>query len=185
MSRFRWPLNPSPQPHLPLFNPFGTQHLQSSILPPRNKVHAVHYLAFANSKVYSSAPRYARVDKMAAENQLRINLGRPIPHLNAHECLYVHQGTEENALTVSFKRTIRVVSLPVTLRQRLELTFGQPDDDTTYQLPPNLGNFPLYNVAHYKETLPESMMLKGGCFMPVHGTPFTFKFPPHRRHSNC
>jgi hypothetical protein len=45
----------------------------------------------------------------------------------------------------------------------------QPDDGTTYQLPPNLGSFPLYNVSHYKEVLPESVMLKGGCFMPVHG----------------
>jgi hypothetical protein len=50
---------------------------------------------------------------MAAENKLSVNLGKPIPDLNAHGCLYVHQGDEQNALTVSFKRTIRVVSLPV------------------------------------------------------------------------
>ncbi|KAE9374216.1 hypothetical protein N431DRAFT_543615 [Stipitochalara longipes BDJ] len=88
---------------------------------------------------------------MATENRLSVNLGKPLPDLNAHKCLYVHQGNERNALTISFKRTVRV-----------------PDNETTYQLPPNLGSFPLYNVAHYKETLPESMMLKGGCFMPVH-----------------
>lgn len=121
---------------------------------------------------------------MATENQLRVNLGKPIHNINAHECLYVHHGAEQDALTVSFKRTIRVVSVPFTLGCWTELTYGQPDDGTTYQLPPNLGNFPLYTVAHYKETLPESMMLKGGCFMPVHGTPSTFKFPSHLGHSN-
>ncbi|PMD28575.1 hypothetical protein NA56DRAFT_653256 [Hyaloscypha hepaticicola] len=88
---------------------------------------------------------------MVEQNKLSINLGNPPPDLNAHECLYVHQGDEQEALTICFKRTVRI-----------------PEDGTTYNLPPGLGNFPLYNVAHYKETLPESMMLKGGCFMPVH-----------------
>lgn len=45
----------------------------------------------------------------------------------------------------------------------------QPDNKTTYKLPPGLGNFPLYNVCHFKDTMPESMALKGGAFMPVHG----------------
>ncbi|PVH79786.1 hypothetical protein DL98DRAFT_588999 [Cadophora sp. DSE1049] len=88
---------------------------------------------------------------MATSNQLRVNLGNPIPELNAHQCLHVHQGTDEQVMSISFQRTIRV-----------------PDDDTTYDLPPGLGTFPLYNVAHYKQTLPEAMMLKGRCFMPVH-----------------
>ena len=106
---------------------------------------------------------------MAAVNRLTVNLGKPLPDLNAHECLYVHQGDDQKALTVSFKRTVRVVSIPLAFHKRRELIWQKPDDGTTYNLPPNLGNFPLYNVAHYKETLPEGMMLKGGCFMPVHG----------------
>jgi len=63
------------------------------------------------------------VNKMASGNQLRVNLGKPILNLNAHGCLYVHQGTDQNALTVSFKRTIRVVSDPFTLEYLKELTF--------------------------------------------------------------
>ena len=50
----------------------------------------------------------------------------------------------------------------------------QPDDGKTYHLPPNLGDFPLYNVSHYRETLPESMSLKGGCFMPMYRESYPF-----------
>jgi hypothetical protein len=53
---------------------------------------------------------------MAAENKLSVHLGKAIHDLNAHKCLYVHQGDEKKALTVSFKRTIRVVSIPYLLR---------------------------------------------------------------------
>ncbi|KAK0101050.1 hypothetical protein ONS95_012962 [Cadophora gregata] len=84
-------------------------------------------------------------------NRLRVTLGKPIPELNAHKCLHVHQGEDEEAMKITFKRTIRV-----------------PDDGTTYNLPPDLGNFPLYNIDHYKKTLSEAMALKGGCFMPIH-----------------
>jgi hypothetical protein len=49
------------------------------------------------------------------------------------------------------------------------LTFLQPDNKTTHNLPPDLGNFPLYNVSQFKDEMPESMALKGGAFMPVHG----------------
>ncbi len=105
---------------------------------------------------------------MAEKNKLSVNLSNPLPELNAHECLYVHQSDDQEALTICFKRTVRIVSF--LLFALLEIAkISQPDDGTTYNLPPGLGNFPLYNVAHYKETLPESMMLKGGCFMPVHG----------------
>jgi hypothetical protein len=105
---------------------------------------------------------------MAEKNKLTVNLGNPVPDINAHECLYVNQGDEQEALTISFQRTIRIVGfLPFALLERAKIS--QPDDGTTYNLPPDLGNFPLYNVAHYKETLPEKMMLKGGCFIPVHG----------------
>jgi hypothetical protein len=106
---------------------------------------------------------------MSLANQLRVTLGKPIPELNAHKSLHVHQGADEKALAVSFKRTIRVVSWCSSMQKPLLILF-QPDDGTTYQLPPNLGNFPLYNVSHYKDALPESMMLKGGCFMPVYGS---------------
>ncbi|XMA12191.1 hypothetical protein WAI453_004982 [Rhynchosporium graminicola] len=67
---------------------------------------------------------------MATTNQLWVNLGRPLPELNAHKCLLVHQGNDEEALKIKFKR-------PSEFRRM-------------------------------KATLPEAMMLKGGCFMPVH-----------------
>ncbi|TVY46389.1 hypothetical protein LCER1_G008697 [Lachnellula cervina] len=86
-----------------------------------------------------------------ATNDIQVNLGNPLGKAGAHECIDVHQGTDEKALTISFQRTIRV-----------------PDNKTTYKLPPGLGNFPLYNVCHFKDTMPESMALKGGAFMPVH-----------------
>jgi hypothetical protein len=112
---------------------------------------------------------------MSLANQLRVTLGKPIPELNAHKSLHVHQGADEKALTVSFKRTIRVVHLCYSILKP-PLIYFQPDDGTTYQLPPNLGNFPLYNVSHYKEAPPESMIVKGGCFIPVHGS--YFSYPP-------
>ncbi|KUJ20107.1 uncharacterized protein LY89DRAFT_682890 [Mollisia scopiformis] len=89
--------------------------------------------------------------KVKADNQLRGELGRPVEYLKAHEAVCFHQGEDMNALTVSFKRTIRV-----------------PEDGKVHALPPNLGFFPLYNVSHYADTLPKGMTSKGGCFMPVH-----------------
>lgn len=47
---------------------------------------------------------------MVEQNKLSVNLGNPLPDLNAHECLYVHQGDEQEALTICFKRTVRIVS---------------------------------------------------------------------------
>ncbi|CZT50174.1 uncharacterized protein RSE6_11114 [Rhynchosporium secalis] len=47
---------------------------------------------------------------MATTNQLWVNLGRPLPELNTHKCLLVHQGNDEEALKIKFKRTIRVVT---------------------------------------------------------------------------
>jgi hypothetical protein len=61
---------------------------------------------------------------MAEKNKLRVNLDRPAQKLNAHECLQVHQGKEQDALTISFKRTIRVVSFPpcfLLIQQKADL----------------------------------------------------------------
>ncbi|TVY65745.1 hypothetical protein LSUE1_G008321 [Lachnellula suecica] len=90
--------------------------------------------------------------KMAAINQIKVNLGKPLRgRAGAHDCFHVHQGTDAEALTISFQRTIRV-----------------PDNNEVHNLPPDLGNFPLYNVSHFKDNMPEGMALKGGAFMPVH-----------------
>ncbi|KAH7310089.1 hypothetical protein BKA65DRAFT_559406 [Rhexocercosporidium sp. MPI-PUGE-AT-0058] len=108
---------------------------------------------------------------MVTAKQLRVNLGKPLPKLNTHECVYVHQGNDEEDLEITSKSNIRVVSSTPSI---ISLTAAdadeKPEDGTTYDLPPNPGTFPLYNVVRYKESLPEAMMLKGGCFMPVQWT---------------
>lgn len=54
-------------------------------------------------------------------------------------------------LEISFKRTIRV-----------------PDNQALSQLPPDLGSFPLYKVQNYAHRLPQSVVDKGGVFIPMH-----------------
>lgn len=55
------------------------------------------------------------------------------------------------SLQVSFQRTIRV-----------------SDNNTTNDLPPSLGPFPLFQTSDYKSTLPQAMQAKGGYFLPMH-----------------
>jgi len=86
-----------------------------------------------------------------ATNQIQVKFSNPLPSVSANDCIHVHQGFDAEALTISFQRTLRV-----------------RDNKSTYDLPPDLGNFPLYSFSDYKETMPESMFLKGGAFMPVH-----------------
>jgi hypothetical protein len=56
-----------------------------------------------------------------------------------------------SGLTISFQRTIRV-----------------SDNDSTNDLPPSLGSFPLYRTSDHRETLPSPMEAKGGYFLPMH-----------------
>jgi hypothetical protein len=64
----------------------------------------------------------------------------------------VENGEQNLSMELSFRRTIRV-----------------PDDGNVYNMPPDLGRFPLYSVAQYK-TLPQEIVQKGGCFLPIYGT---------------
>jgi hypothetical protein len=59
---------------------------------------------------------------------------------------------EGGKLDIALRRTVRV-----------------PDDGRSHDLPPNLGNFPIYEVNAYKERLPVPVVQKGGYFMPIHG----------------
>jgi hypothetical protein len=58
-------------------------------------------------------------------------------------------GFEE--LDISFKRTVRV-----------------PDNHGQSELPPDLGDFPLYKIRDYADDLPHAMTTKGGVFMPMY-----------------
>ena len=60
-------------------------------------------------------------------------------------------------LQISFRRTVRVPAQTV--------------DDQPSRLPPDLGPFPLYNVAEFSN-LPHQMIQKGGCLMPMYRTFF-------------
>jgi hypothetical protein len=61
-------------------------------------------------------------------------------------------------LTIGLKRTLRI-----------------PDDDKTYPLPPGMGNFPIYKVGDYLETVPEEWLevmtpaeMKTAVFIPMY-----------------
>lgn len=54
-------------------------------------------------------------------------------------------------LEISFHRTIRV-----------------PDNEQVFQLPPNLGSFPLYKIQDYASSLPQDMVEKDGVFFPMY-----------------
>lgn len=47
-------------------------------------------------------------------------------------------------------------------------TVRVPDDGQTYKLPPELGMFPLFNIADFQNELPKEMVEKGGLFIPIY-----------------
>lgn len=55
------------------------------------------------------------------------------------------------SLKVAFQRTCRV-----------------SDNGSTNNLPPDMGEFPLFKVSDYKETLPRAMAARGGYFLPMY-----------------
>ena len=58
---------------------------------------------------------------------------------------------EDAVLAVNFQRTLRI-----------------PDDDTTYPLPPGIGNFPLRHVDDHAENIPASWIDHGGTVLPMY-----------------
>jgi hypothetical protein len=61
-----------------------------------------------------------------------------------------------STLDVSFRRTVRV-----------------PDNQRSYDLPPDGGAFPLFSVNRYREQLPAEIADKGGVFLPIYRKLFT------------
>ena len=55
-----------------------------------------------------------------------------------------------------------------TLDISLVRTIRVPDNERTYELPPNLGIFSIYNVEDYSSKLPPSLVKKGGLFTPLY-----------------
>jgi hypothetical protein len=54
-----------------------------------------------------------------------------------------------------------------------------PEDGKNYDLPPNLGKFPLLNVQAFRHKLPPSMSALGGLFLPMYRELF-FVMSVHR-----
>jgi hypothetical protein len=75
----------------------------------------------------------------------------PLTRISAPNRIAV-KSPEGGRLDIALRRTVRV-----------------PDDGRSYNLPPNLGSFLLYDVNTYKDKLPVSVVQKGGFFMPIHG----------------
>ncbi|OAL23721.1 hypothetical protein AYO20_10926 [Fonsecaea nubica] len=67
------------------------------------------------------------------------------------DAVRVRRRTGHEKINVCFKRTVRV-----------------PDNSDTSQLPPDLGNFPLYKVQDYADSLSPEMVAKGGVFLPMY-----------------
>lgn len=47
----------------------------------------------------------------------------------------------------------------------LRRTIRGPENKKSFELPPDLGTFPIYSVSDYKDQLPESLAAKGGVFL--------------------
>ena len=90
------------------------------------------------------------VTQNAAASPLRCLLGYFAGNSHVKDAIQV-RGLPEQDLDISFQRTIRV-----------------PDGRGDSELPPSMGTFPLYSVAHHKNKLPEEMALKGGLFFPMY-----------------
>jgi hypothetical protein len=54
-------------------------------------------------------------------------------------------------LLISFMRTVRI-----------------PEDRENYDLPPGLGNFPLFDIRPFSHRLPPSIAAQGGLFLPMY-----------------
>jgi hypothetical protein len=63
----------------------------------------------------------------------------------------VSQHQRATSLSISFMRTVRI-----------------PEDKNDYDLPPDLGRFPLFDVRPFSDKLPASMVAQGGLFLPMY-----------------
>lgn len=57
----------------------------------------------------------------------------------------------KTSMRLSFHRTVRI-----------------PEDGASYNLPPGLGRFPLFDVRPFSHKLPVSVVSKGGIFLPIY-----------------
>lgn len=80
---------------------------------------------------------------------------RQLVHKLGPEGITIHRdgpSVTKSSLEICFERTVRV-----------------SDNGTTNELPPSLGNFPVFETSAYKR-LPTAMKAKGGYFIPMYRT---------------
>ncbi|KAK0738886.1 hypothetical protein B0T18DRAFT_492746 [Schizothecium vesticola] len=108
------------------------------------RIHQEQTIASFFSKVFRTQ---VRVDLSRFR---RLEEGSPFSDV-ASTSLSVCQGGEAYDMLISFMRTVRI-----------------PEDGKTYELPPSLGEFPLFDVRPFTELLPASMATQGGVFLPMY-----------------
>ncbi|KAI1640788.1 hypothetical protein F4809DRAFT_637240 [Biscogniauxia mediterranea] len=79
-----------------------------------------------------------------------------------------HLAVEHNAITVNHVPTHGKAYYPQNLRIWFHRTIRVPDNLGASQLPPGLGDFPLFQVKNYASKLPADMVARGGVFFPMH-----------------
>lgn len=87
---------------------------------------------------------------LAMSTELKATLTRPMLSGTGSKAIEVTYG-DTDRLEISLRRTIRV-----------------PDNGVSYDLPPDCGPFPIYSVEHYRAGLPDSIVEKGGVFVPMY-----------------
>ncbi|KAI1504093.1 hypothetical protein F5X99DRAFT_406474 [Biscogniauxia marginata] len=73
-----------------------------------------------------------------------------------------------NAITVNHVGNNVHLYKPQNLQIYFQRTIRVPDNLGTSQLPPGLGDFPLYQVKDYASRLPADMVARGGVFLPMY-----------------
>jgi len=96
------------------------------------------------------SPKMAISTPPQKANALTVSLTHPHTTPNAYKSIHILDA-DGQSLTISLRRTIRV-----------------PDNGTTYNLPPDLGAFPIYNVLDHKAKLPAPLVEKGGVFVGIY-----------------
>jgi hypothetical protein len=89
------------------------------------------------------------LERNAASGKVAITLGT-YGHAD-HRSIQISRGRVKGLATITFQRTLRV-----------------PDNKVVNNLPPSLGQFPLFSVGDYKDCMPEDMAGKGGIFLPMY-----------------
>ncbi len=96
------------------------------------------------------------------------------------------KGRELNGSVEQAGDSVLVECAGVRISVRLKRTLRLPDDDKVYDLPAELGTFPLFNAAQFQEALPYAMKPKGGVLLAMYQREAMFmEFNFWRRGPHC